>query len=275
MTTQNRFKSGLTLRPMTTPPGLTPLGSWLMSASPAVAEAMGFCGFDFLVVDMEHSPLDLVDAMSLLRALAGTPCEPLVRLAWSDQVMVKRVLDAGARSLMFPFIQTAGEAADAVRYTRYPPQGVRGVAAIHRGSRYGTAGDYFKTANDDIAVVIQLETPEAIARLAQIAAVPGVDSLFVGPGDLSAAMGRLGEVGHAEVQSLIAAAAGAAHAAGKPIGIVGGNPDMVARFLGYGYDWVAVSSDLAMLTGRAVQWAAAIRGGAATAGPAPAPAPAY
>jgi 2-keto-3-deoxy-L-rhamnonate aldolase RhmA len=260
MTTNNRFKASLTRR---TPP---PLGSWLMSASPAVAEAMAFCGFDFLVVDMEHSPLDLVDAISLLRALAGAACEPLLRLAWSDQVMVKRVLDAGARSIMFPFIQTAEEAAAAVRYTRYPPQGVRGVAAIHRGSRYGTAADYFKTANDDIAVVIQLETPEAIARLAAIAAVPGVDSLFVGPGDLSAAMGRIGEVGHPEVQSLIAAAAGAAHAAGKPIGIVGGNPGMVARFLEYGYDWVAVSSDMAMLTGRAQEWAAAIRGGSAAGG---------
>ena len=261
-TSSNRFKSWLTQRPPT-----PPLGTWIMSAAPAVAEAMGFCGFDFLVVDMEHSPLEIADATSMLRAIAGTPAEPLVRLSWNDQVLVKRVLDAGARSVMFPFVQTPEEARAAVSYTRYPPQGVRGVAAIHRGSRFGQWKDYFQVANDDIAVVIQLETPAALERLAEIAAVPGVDSLFVGPGDLSAALGRIGDVGHPEVQSLIARAADQAHAAAKPIGIVGANPDMLARYAGYGYDWMAVASDLGMLTGRAVDWVSAIKGrkGASTA----------
>jgi 4-hydroxy-2-oxoheptanedioate aldolase len=251
----NPFKTWFQQRPK--PP---PLGSWVTSGSPTVAEAMGHCGFDFLVVDMEHSPIDIVDAVALLRAIAGTPAQPLVRLAWSDQVMVKRVLDAGARTLMFPFIQTVQEARAAVSYTRYPPEGVRGVAGIHRASRYGRANDYFKTANNGIAVVLQLETPEAIDRLPEIAAVPGVDALFVGPGDLSAAMGRIGEVGHPEVQTLIAKAAHTAHAAGKAIGIVGGNPDMLGRFLGYGYDWVAVASDIALMTGRAVDWVTALKG---------------
>jgi 4-hydroxy-2-oxoheptanedioate aldolase len=251
----NRFKSWLTQRPRS-----PPLGSWIMSAAPAVAEAMGFCGFDFLVIDMEHSPLEIADTTSMLRAIAGTPAQSLVRLAWNDQVLVKRVLDAGARSLMFPFVQSAEEARAAVSYTRYPPHGVRGVAAIHRGSQFGQHKDYFKTANDEIAVVIQLETPTALERLAEIAAVPGVDSLFVGPGDLSAAMGRIGEVGHAEVQNLIAKAAGLAHAAGKPIGIVGANPEMLARYAGYGYDWAAVGSDLALMTGRAVDWVTGIKG---------------
>jgi 4-hydroxy-2-oxoheptanedioate aldolase len=251
----NPFKTWFQQRPK--PP---PLGSWVTSGSPTVAEAMGHCGFDFLVVDMEHSPIDIADAVALLRAIAGTAAQPLVRLAWSDQVMVKRVLDAGARTLMFPFIQTVQEARAAVSYTRYPPEGTRGVAGIHRASRYGRANDYFKTANNDIAVVLQLETPEAIDRLPQIAAVPGIDALFVGPGDLSAAMGRIGEVGHPEVQALIAKAAHAAHAAGKAIGIVGGNPDMLGRFLGYGYDWVAVASDIALMTGRAVDWVTALKG---------------
>lgn len=251
----NPFKTWFQQRPK--PP---PLGSWVTSGSPTVAEALGHCGFDFLVVDMEHSPIGIVDAVALLRAIAGTPAQPLVRLAWSDQVMVKRVLDAGARTLMFPFIQTVEEARAAVSYTRYPPEGVRGVAGIHRASRYGRANDYFKTANNGIAVVLQLETPEAIDRLPEIAAVPGVDALFVGPGDLSAAMGRIGEVGHPEVQTLIAKAAHTAHAAGKAIGIVGGNPDMLGRFLGYGYDWVAVASDIALMTGRAVDWVTALKG---------------
>lgn len=259
----NAFKSRLA-RPQKTPM----VGTWLMSAAPAIAEALGFCGFDFLVIDMEHSPLDIGDATSLMRAVAGTPCESLVRIPWNDQIVVKRALDAGAQNVMFPFVQTAEEAAAAVSFTRYPPEGVRGVAAIHRGSRYGTTADYLRTAAAGIAVVIQVETPEAVARVPQIAAVPGVDSLFLGPGDLSAAMGRIGEIGHPEVQTLIASAASAAHAAGKPIGIVGGNPEMVARYLGYGYDWVAVASDVAMLTGRALEWATAIRGGTRGAAPA-------
>jgi 4-hydroxy-2-oxoheptanedioate aldolase len=125
-----------------------------------------------------------------------------------------------------------------------------------------------KNASDDIAVIIQLETPSAIERLAAIAAVPGVDSLFIGPGDLSASMGRIGELAHPDVQALIAKAAKDARAVNKPIGIVGPNPDMVARYIDYGYTWVAVSSDLGMVTGRAVDWISAIRGRAAPSAPA-------
>lgn len=251
----NRFKSWLVA-----PPPRPPLGTWLMSAAPSTAEAMGFCGFDFLVLDMEHVPIGIAEAAHILRAIAGTPSEPVVRLAWNDQVLVKQALDAGARTVMFPFIQTAEEARRAVAYTRYPPQGVRGVAAIHRGSRFGRTPDYLRRANDGIAVILQLETPQALDRLGEIAAVPGVDSLFLGPGDLSAAMGHLGDIGAAEVQAAIADAARAAHAAGKPIGIVGPNPEMVGRFIDYGYDWVAVASDLAMMTGRASEWIGALQG---------------
>lgn len=251
----NRFKSWLVA-----PPPRPPLGTWLMSAAPSTAEAMGFCGFDFLVLDMEHVPIGIAEAAHILRAIAGTPSEPVVRLAWNDQVLVKQALDAGARTVMFPFIQTAEEARRAVAYTRYPPQGVRGVAAIHRGSRFGRTPDYLRRANDGIAVILQLETPQALDRLGEIAAVPGVDSLFLGPGDLSAAMGHLGDIGAPEVQAAIADAARAAHAAGKPIGIVGPNPEMVGRFIDYGYDWVAVASDLAMMTGRASEWIGALQG---------------
>ena len=244
------------------------IGSWVMTASTAVAEAMGHCGFDFLVLDMEHSPLELAETVAMLRALAATTAVPLLRVPGVDQVGVKRVLDAGATSLMFPFIQTAEQARAAVSYTRYPPEGVRGVAAMHRASRYGHAPDYLRTANAGIAVVLQLETPEAIEQLEPIAAVPGVDSLFIGPGDLAAALGHLGDIGHPEVQALIARAAARARAVGKPIGIVGGNPKMVRQFLEYGYTWSAVSSDLAMLTGRAAEWLGSLRGGDAPAAPA-------
>jgi 4-hydroxy-2-oxoheptanedioate aldolase len=250
----NRFKASLLQ-----PPAQPPLGTWFMSAAPAVAEALGNCGFDFLVIDMEHSPIDIAETIALLRTVAGTPAESLVRLAWNDQIRVKQVLDAGARNLLFPYVQNAAEARAAVSYTRYPPEGVRGVAAVHRGSAFGQTKDYLKNASSGIAVIIQLETPESIERLPEIAAVPGVDSLFVGPGDLSAAMGRIGEVAHPEVQALIAKAAAGARAAGKPIGIVGPNPDMVARFVDYGYTWVAVASDLGMLTGRATDWIGTLR----------------
>ena len=131
----------------------------------------------------------------------------VVRLAWNDQVLVKRVLDAGAQTIMLPFVQTAEEARQAVSFAHYPPEGVRGVAAVHRGSRFGRVPDYLKRANDEVAVIVQLETPEAVERLPEIAAVQGMDALFIGPGDLAAAMGHIGNIAHPEVQALIARAA--------------------------------------------------------------------
>ena len=235
-----------------------PLGTWLMSGGPATAEALGFSGFDFLVVDMEHVPIEVAGMVGILRTIAGTPAEPVVRLAWNDRVLVKRVLDAGAQTLMFPFIESVEEARVAVAATRYPPAGNRGVAAMHRASRFGAVPDYLKRADAEIAVILQLETPGAIDRLADMAKLPGVDAFFVGPGDLAGAMGLIGQIGHDAVQARIEGAAKAAHAAGKPVGIVGPNPDMVRRFLGYGYDFVAVSSDIALMTGRAAEWMATL-----------------
>lgn len=250
----NRFKSWLADQGPK-----PPLGTWLMSAAPATAEALGHCGFDFLVIDMEHVPIEVADLAHLLRAVAATPAEPVVRLAWNDQVLVKRVLDAGAGTIMLPFVETAEEARRGVAFAKYPPLGARGVAAVHRASRFGAAADYLKRANDETCVIVQLETPGAIDRLAEIAAVPGVDALFVGPGDLAAAMDHIGEVGHPSVQALIEQAAKSAKAACKPIGIVGPNPDMVRRFIEYGYTYAAIASDMAMMTGRARDWLATLK----------------
>lgn len=237
----------------------TPLGTWLMAAAPATAEALGHAGFDFLVVDMEHVTIEFSDLAHILRAIGCTPAAPVVRLAWNDQVMVKRAMDAGAETLMLPFIQNADEARAAVSYMRYPPHGVRGVAAVHRGSRFGTLPGYLAHAHERAFSILQLETPEAIANLDAIAAVDGVDAVFVGPGDLSAAMGHIGNIAHPEVQALIAHAAKAAGRAGKPIGIVGPNPAMVGQFIDYGYSFAAVASDLGMMTGRAAEWLAELR----------------
>lgn len=253
---ENRFKSWLSH-----PPASAPLGTWLMSAAPSTAEALGYCGFDFLVLDMEHVPLAIPDAIAILRAVSATPAEPVLRLAWNDPILIKQAMDAGATSLMVPFVQNADEAGKAVSFTRYPPEGIRGVAAMHRASRYGQAPDYLKGANSRAAVIVQLETPAAIARLPEIAAQPGVDALFLGPGDLSASMGHLGDVAHADVERVIADTAKAAKATGKPIGIVGGNPDIIRRYLNYGYSFAAISSDMAMMTSRARDFLSAVRGG--------------
>jgi len=237
-----------------------PLGTWLMAAAPATAEALGHTGFEFLVVDMEHVPIGTPELAHILRAIGCTPAEPVVRLAWNDAVLVKQAMDAGARTLMLPFVQSAEEAAAAARAMRYSPDGSRGMAAVHRASRFGRIPDCLRWANAAACTIVQLETPEAVERLPEIAAVPGVDALFLGAGDLSAAMGHVGDIGHAEVQALIAKATRDAGAAGRPIGIVGPNPEMVGRFLGYGYSFAAVASDVAMMTGHATDWLGTLRG---------------
>ncbi|CAH2602164.1 2-dehydro-3,6-dideoxy-6-sulfogluconate aldolase [Rhodovastum atsumiense] len=255
----NQFKQWLSQRRQP-----APLGTWMMTGSAAVAEALGYVGFDYLVLDTEHVPVDQLDVGHILRALAGTPTrEVLLRLPWNDAVAVKRALDAGAQSLMFPFIQTAEEARRAVAAARYPQDGnggTRGVAAVHRASRYGAIGDYLRQANAQTCVVLQLETPEAVARMPEIAAVDGVDAIFIGPADLSANMGHLGGITHPEVQAALRQAVQSCTALGKPCGIVGGNPDLVGTYLEWGYAFVAIASDMSMLLARAREQIAAVRG---------------
>ena len=232
-----------------------PIGTWVMSASPIVAEAVGSAGFDWGVIDMEHTPLDLMDLVHMLQAVGNTRMAPLVRVPWNDTVNVKRVLDAGAHSLLFPFIQNAEEARRAVAATRYAPEGVRGMAGMSRASRFGTVPNYFKQANAHVCAVLQMETTESIARLEEIAAVPGVGALFVGPGDLSGSMGHVGNLTHPEVMDQMSSAARRANQLGMAIGTVGGTPEVVAQYRAMGYDFVAVASDLGLLM-RAAQAAA-------------------
>jgi 2-dehydro-3-deoxyglucarate aldolase len=241
-----------------------PLGTWLMSGTASTAEAMGCVGFEWLVVDMEHVPIDFGDACHILRAIAGTRAVPVVRLAWNDQVLVKRALDIGAQTLMIPFVQNADDAHRAVASTRYPragetTPGLRGYAAMQRASRYGTLADYGARANDAISRLIQLETPAAIEQLESIAAVDGVDALFIGPGDLSAAMGQIGNLAHPDVQAALKGCAERARAVGKPIGIVGPTPEMVERFIDFGYDYVAIASDMGMMMRQAQAFLSAMR----------------
>jgi 4-hydroxy-2-oxoheptanedioate aldolase len=243
----NRFKRAITS-------GSTQYGVWLVSGAPATAEALGSAGFDFMVVDTEHTPIDPPQVAEILRTIAGTPASAIVRPAWNDMVLIKRLLDIGAQSLLIPFVQNAEEAKRAVAFTRYPPDGVRGVAAVHRGSRYGNVPNYAKTAAAELCVIVQVETQAALEQLPAIAAVPGIDSLFIGPADLAASMGHLGDFNHAAVQEKLKQGAEMCRKLGKPVGIVGPNPEMVVRYLEYGFSWVAINSDIGMMVGRATEW---------------------
>ena len=224
-----------------------PIGTWIASASPLVAEAVGTAGFDWGVLDLEHAPVDLMTLVHLLQAVGNTKMVPVVRVAGHDPVEIKRVLDAGAETLLVPFVHSADEAARVVAATRFPPEGVRGMNTLVRASRYGTVPDYFRAANRAVGVVVQLETPQAIARLEEIAAVPGVDALFVGPVDLSGHMGHGGEATQPAVMRLMSEAAERARAIGKPIGTIGSTPEMVTRYRAAGFDYVAIASDLGLL----------------------------
>jgi 2-keto-3-deoxy-L-rhamnonate aldolase RhmA len=236
-----------------------PLGTWITSASPIVAEAIGHAGFDWGVVDMEHTPLDMMDLVHLLQAVAGTKMVPVVRVPWNDTVTVKRVLDAGATTVLFPFVQNADEAARAVAATRYPPQGVRGLAGMTRAAKFGMTPNYFTTANKHMGVLVQLETPKAIEQLEAIAAVDGVDGIFLGPADLSAAMGHIGQLTHPAVMDLMAKVAQRCKALGMPVGALGLNPEVVAQYRAGGFDYVAIASDLGLLMQGARTVIAALR----------------
>jgi 2-keto-3-deoxy-L-rhamnonate aldolase RhmA len=224
-----------------------PIGTWVMSASPIVAEAVGMAGFDWAVLDMEHTPLDMMDLVHLLQAVGNTKMVPVVRVPWNDTVTIKRVLDAGAQTLLVPFVQNADEARAAVAATRYPPQGVRGMAAMGRASRFGTVPDYYRAANEQVCVIVQIETVQAVSQIEAIAAVPGVAGLFAGPADLSGSLGLTGQLTHPDVMAVMADCAQRARRLGMPIGTVGGTPEMVTRYRAMGFDFVAIASDLGLL----------------------------
>ena len=236
------------------------LGTWLSAASPLFTEAAGHAGFDWGVIDMEHAPLDMMGLVHSLQATLGSPMLPIVRVPWNDAVTVKRVLDAGAETVLFPFIQDEHEAAAAVAATRYPPLGLRGMAGMNRGSRFGTAPDHFKSANDRMGVIVQLETPQAMARLEAIAQVPGVDAVFIGPADLSGTMGLPGQLTHPDVVAAMDKAAQRVHAVGSRIGTVMGTVEWARHFADAGYDFVGLASDLGLFMRASTDALKALRG---------------
>ncbi len=236
--------------------GKLQIGLWSHLCSPISTEILGHCGFDWMVLDMEHSPNELPHILSQLQALKGSPTMPVVRPPWNDMVTFKRLLDVGAQTLIVPYIQNAEEARRAVAATRYPPLGLRGYAGAPRASGYGRIKDYAKRCADEICLLLQIETVEGLGHLEEIAGVEGVDGVFIGPGDLSADMGYLGNPGHPEVVAAIDDAFRRIRACGKAPGILTGDATLAQHFIDIGGLFLAVGADQNLLRDSATALAA-------------------
>lgn len=215
--------------------------------SPALVELLSGCGFDWVLVDTEHSPSEMADVIEQLRVLEGNGVDAVVRPAWSDRVLVKRLLDAGARTLLIPSVDTAEEAAAAVSFTRYPPEGVRGVSGSARAASYGQHPDYLRTAAEDICILVQIESVTALQNIEEIAAVPGVDGLFIGPADLAASLGHIGDGQHPEVQHAVDDAFRRLQAVGKPRGYLTLNSAEARTRIEQGVEMVGVATDTSIV----------------------------
>ena len=227
--------------------GRPQIGIWSSLANHVAVEIVAGAGFDFLVLDTEHAPNELPMVQSQLQAAVGGTAAPVVRPAWNDPVLFKRLLDIGVQSFIVPMIQSAEEARRAVAATRYPPAGIRGVSVATRANRYGRVKDYLHLANAEICLHLQLETRAALRSLEAIAAVEGVDGLFIGPSDLAADLGHLGDSGHPEVRAAIEDALTRIRKAGKVAGILAPVEADARRWLELGATFVAVGSDLGLL----------------------------
>jgi 2-dehydro-3-deoxyglucarate aldolase len=222
------------------------IGCWCSLGNPITTEVLGLAGFDWLLLDAEHSPNDVLSLIPQLMALKDSASAPVVRPPANEPVIIKRLLDAGFHNFLIPFVESAQAARDAVAATRYPPQGIRGVAMVQRNNRYGTVPDYFRIANDNMTVLVQIESLPGIAAAAEIAAVEGVDGVFVGPSDLAAALGHIGNPGHPEVQAVMAKVFAAIKSQGKPIGILTPVEADARRYLEQGASFVAVGNDIGL-----------------------------
>jgi len=236
----NRFKAALKA-------GKRQIGLWSAISSNLVAEAISRSGFDWIVLDMEHGPNEVPDLIAQMQAMQGGTATPVVRPPWNDFVAIKRVLDAGAQTLVVPYVQNRAEAEAAVRAIRYPPDGIRGVAVTSRATGFGRIKEYARRAIDELCLILQVETAEAMERLEEIAGVDGVDGVFIGPSDLAASLGELGNPNAQKVQDAIRSAAERLRAIGKPAGILSGNDDDIQRYAGWGYQFIAVGADMGIL----------------------------
>ncbi len=238
---KNHFKAALQER-------RSQIGLWNTIGGNTVPEMLGGAGFDWVLVDCEHSAVEAVEVLPALQAIGQTPeVSALVRPATNDPTLFKRLLDMGAQTFLVPYVQSAAEAEDAVRAMRYGPQGIRGMAGMTRATRYGKVDDYFDRAEEELCLIVQVETIEAMEELEAIATTDGVDAVFIGPADLSASMGLRGQMTHPDVVAVIETAFGRLKALNVPIGIMALNAEDAKRYIALGSVITAVGVDLVML----------------------------
>ncbi|GAA1819668.1 4-hydroxy-2-oxoheptanedioate aldolase [Agromyces neolithicus] len=224
------------------------VGMWVCSGSPIMAEIAAGSGLDWVLIDAEHSPNGLESILGQLYAMSAYPVAPVVRPPIGDVVVIKQYLDLGVQNLLVPMVDSAEQAAELVRAVRYPGGGVRGVgASLARSSRWNRVDDYLQNASTTISLTVQIESATAVAVAAEIAAVDGVDALFVGPADLAASMGVLGQQSHPDVVAAVLSSIEAGRAAGKPVGVNAFVPEDAERYLAAGASFVAVGADVAIL----------------------------
>lgn len=223
------------------------VGLWISLCSNFAAEVVSTAGYDWALIDMEHSANDYFSVLGQLQAFAASPTTALVRVEWNDAVAVKRLLDLGAPGLLFPMIQSVDEAKQAVAATRYPPRGVRGVSGATRATAFGRVTDYVTRVEDETAVLLQLETRAAVEQAEAIGAVDGVSGIFFGPADIAADIGKLGQPMDPDVWALIKPAAQKLIAKGMPIGTLVTDPAFAADLLIEGFTFVAIATDTGLL----------------------------
>lgn len=226
--------------------GRQQIGFWCAIPSNYVSEILAGAGFDWLVLDTEHSPNELPNVYNQLQSMVGSATQPVVRVPWNDPVTLKRFLDIGTQSFLIPMVQNAAEAKAAVAATRYPPHGIRGYAVASRATGFGRTVDYFERYADELCVLVQVETIEALERVEEIAAVEGVDGIFIGPGDLSASMGFLHQPTHPDVVAAIEDGLRRIAVAGNRGGVLVGDPALAQRYMVAGSVFTAVGVDAAV-----------------------------
>jgi len=241
------------------------IGMWLSTGSPLVAEICAGSGLDWVLIDAEHGPNDLTSILPQLQAIAGYPVTALVRPPIGDTVLIKQYLEIGAQNLLIPLCDSAELAAELVRAVRYPPDGVRGVgSSLGRSSRWGRIDGYAGNADDAISLYLQIESDTAVGNAEAILAVDGVDGIFLGPADLAASMGHLGEQDHQDVVAAVEHCIGLARAAGKPAGVYASDPALADRYIAAGASFVCVGADVSILARGTEDLAARFIDGAGT-----------
>ncbi|MCB4771956.1 HpcH/HpaI aldolase/citrate lyase family protein [Ancylobacter sp. Lp-2] len=227
--------------------GQQQIGFWNSMASPTATEILAGSGFDWLLLDAEHAPNDVPSVMAQLQAMAGDTTHPIVRIPVNDPIVIKRYLDIGTLSFLVPMVETVEQAQAVVAATRFAPDGVRGFAGASRATRFGRVKNYHHRAHEELCLLVQIETQQGLDNLEAIAAVPGIDGLFIGPGDLSADLGYLGDQGNPIIVELIEKTIRRIVAAGKPAGILTGDETLARRYMAAGCTFTAVGIDTGLL----------------------------